>query len=135
MLLEDKDWELKANHIMGIKIKSSGDFKNTETFLLSHKKGYFTDEQMIEIAEKSVELFKKNTPTKSGETANSWSYDIDKSKKNSVINIHNSNIQNGINIAILVDEGHALQTGQYVAGKHYIDQTIKEIFNYINKMK
>ena len=120
---------------MGIKVKSSGDFKNTETFLLNHKKGYFTDEQLNEIGRKSVELFRKNTPTKSGLTADSWSYEIDKSKNKCAINILNSNIQNGYNIAILIDEGHATSTGRYVTGEHYIDQTIKEIFNYINSMK
>lgn len=118
-----------------IKFKSRGDFKNTETFLLNHKKSYFTDDQIKNIAEKSIELFKKNTPSKSGLTADSWSYTIEKTSKGPVINIHNSNIQNGYNIAILIDEGHASQSGKWVAGKHYIDKTIKEIFNYINNIK
>ena len=118
-----------------IKFKSSGDFKNTETFLLNSKKGYFTKEELIKIAEKSIELFKENTPTKTGETANSWEYTIEYTRKGPVINIDNTNIQNGYNIAILVDQGHATQTGHWVSGEHYIDQTIKEIFKYINKMK
>lgn len=118
-----------------IKFKSSGDFKNTETFLLNSKKGYFTEEELIKIAEKSIELFKENTPTKTGETANSWEYTIEYTRKGPVINIDNTNIQNGYNIAILVDQGHATQTGNWVSGEHYIDQTIKEIFKYINKIK
>lgn len=118
-----------------IKVKSRGDFKNTETFLLNNKKGYFTEDQLKDIGEKAVELFKKNTPAKSGETANSWSYELDTSGNKPTIIMHNSNIQNGYNIAILIDEGHALANGKWVSGKHYIDKTIEEIFEYINKMK
>lgn len=119
----------------GIKVKSTGSFKNTETFLLEHKKSMFTYEQIVDIAEKSMQLFKKNTPSKSGKTSESWSYEIRKVKEEYVIDIHNSNIQNGYNIAILVDEGHAVYGGGWVSGTHYIDQTIKDIFKYIDKIK
>lgn len=120
---------------MSIKVKTTGDFKNTEEYLLSHKKSMFTEDQIFKIADYSLELFKNNTPKGSGKTSESWSYEIKIIKGEYVIDMHNSNIQNGYNIAILVDEGHALQTGQWIAGKHYIDQTIKEIFKYIDKMK
>lgn len=120
---------------MSIKVKTKGDFKNTETYLLTHKKSIFTENQIKDIAEKSLELFSVNTPSSSGKTANSWFYDIEKVNGKYIINMHNSNIQNGYNIAILVDEGHALRSGQYVSGKHYIDKTIKEIFSYIDKLK
>ena len=49
--------------------------------------------------------------------------------------IANSNIQNGLNIAILVDTGHATPSGRYVSGTHYIDETIKEIYKYIDNKK
>lgn len=118
-----------------LKVKNSGSFKNIENYLLKNKKSMFTEEQIINIAEKSIELFRKNTPSNSGKTAESWSYEIiNENDKYSII-LHNSNIQNGYNIAILVDEGHATQTGTWVSGKHYIDDTIKEILKYIDKMK
>lgn len=120
---------------MGIKVKSTGDFKNIENYILTHKESMFTEEQIVEIAEKSLELFKKNTPTKSGVTAESWSYEIKKVKGEYVIDMHNSNIHNGVNVAILVDSGHALYNGGWVPGTHYIDQTIEEIFKYVDKMK
>ena len=120
---------------MSIKVKSSGNFKNTETFLFKHRKSLFSEDEIKQIAEYSLEIFQKNTPSNSGKTAESWSYEIKKVNGKYVIDMHNSNIQNGYNIAILVDEGHALQTGQYISGKHYIDKTIKDIFDYIDKMK
>lgn len=118
-----------------VKIKSSGGFKNTETFLLKNRKSLFTDEEIVEIAEKSIELFRKNTPSDTGKTAESWSYEIKEEHNEHVIYINNTNIQNGLNIAILVDTGHATSVGKYVSGKHYIDETINEIYKYINAKK
>lgn len=120
---------------MSIKVKTTGNFKNTETFLLEHKKSLFTEKQIFQIADQALKLFKDNTPSSSGKTAESWSYEVKIINGEYVIEMHNSNIQNGYNIALLVDEGHALQSGAYVAGKHYIDRTIKEIFRYIDNMK
>lgn len=118
-----------------VKIKQSGTFKNTETFLLKNRKSCFSESDLVDIGEKSIELFRKNTPTKSGKTAESWSYEIKKENNEYVIYINNDNIQNGLNIAILVDTGHATAQGNYVSGTHYIDKTIEEIYEYINKKK
>lgn len=120
---------------MGMKVKVKGSFKNIETYLETHKTSIYTEDQIYQIAEKSLALFKKNTPSKSGKTADSWSYEIVKHNGQYSIVMHNSNIQNGFNIAILVDEGHATQSGTYVSGTHYIDKTVKEVFNYINTLK
>lgn len=120
---------------MGIKVTSKGGFKNTEEYLQTHKKSIYTDDQIYSIAEKALELFNKNTPSSSGKTAESWSYEIKKHNGKYSIIMHNSNIQNGYSIAILVDEGHATQEGKYVSGAHYIDKTIKEIIKYINTLK
>lgn len=120
---------------MGIKIKSKGDFNNIETFLIRHRDSLFTEEEIIEIAEHGLHEFEKNTPSKSGKTANSWYYEIIDTKHGRAIEYNNSNIQNGLNIAILVDTGHATNTGHWVSGVHYIDKTIKKICSYINKKK
>ena len=120
---------------MGIKVKVKGSFKSTEEYLQTHKSSIFTEDQIYQIAEKSLELFKKNTPSKSGKTAESWSYEINKRNGKYSIIMHNSNIQNGYSVAILVNDGHATQSGQYISGTHYIDKTIEEIFKYINSLK
>ena len=76
-----------------VKVKTSGSFKNTETYLLNHRKSMFTESDIIDIANKSIELFKKNTPSKSGKTADSWDYEIKKEKDQYIIYINNDNIQ------------------------------------------
>lgn len=121
--------------IMGIKVKSDGDFRNIETFIMQHRSSLITDEELISIAEYGLEKFRQNTPTKSGRTSESWSYEIVKTNHGRAIEYNNSNIQNGISIAILVDTGHATSQGKWVPGTHYIDDTIDDICKYIDKKK
>lgn len=120
---------------MSIKVKTKGNFNNTETFLISHRTSLFTDEDLFIIAEYGLQKFKDNTPSKSGKTSESWSYEIINTKKGRAIDYKNSNIQNGLNIAILVDTGHATAQGKWVSGTHYIDETIDDICSYIDKKK
>lgn len=120
---------------MAIKVKTTGSFKNIDEYLIQHKKSMFTYDDIKEIGEYSLDSFKKNTPTKTGKTAEMWSYDIEENNGQYIINMYNDNIQNGYNIAILVDQGHATYSGTWVQGQHYIDQTIEQIVKYINKMK
>ena len=120
---------------MRIKVKTKGTFKNTEQYLESHQDSAFTEQQIYQIADHALELFKKNTPISSGKTADSWSYEIIKKKGKYSIIMHNSNIQNGYNIAILINDGHATADGHYISGTHYIDQTLKEISKYIDTLK
>lgn len=120
---------------MGIKVKTKGDFSLTETYLMQHRKSPFTETEIIQIAEFGLEKFRQNTPSKSGKTANSWSYEIVETKHGRAIEYSNSNIQNGLNIAILVDVGHATAQGKWVPGTHYIDETVDDICSYIDKKK
>lgn len=120
---------------MGIKVKLKGSFKNTEKYLDEHPSSIFTKEQIYEIAEKALELFQKNTPTSSGKTAMSWSYEVKQHNGSYEIIMHNSNIQNGYSIAILLNDGHATASGKYISGTHYIEDTMKDIFKFIDSIQ
>ena len=71
------------------------------------------------------------TPTESGETANSWYYEIVRSKDSVAIRFMNSNIQNGVPIAIILQYGHGTGTGGWVEGRDYINPAIQPIFDKI----
>ena len=120
---------------MGFKVTSIGNFKNTETYLFNHRKSAFSEDELIQVAEYGLSRFISNTPKKSGKTASSWSYEIVDVNGKKTITYSNDNIQNGLNIAILVDTGHALSNGKWMPGNPYIDKTIKEICSYIRKQK
>ena len=71
------------------------------------------------------------TPVDSGKTASSWSYEI-KHKNGSVsISFYNSNIQNGVPIAIILQYGHGTRNGGWVQGRDYINPAIQPIFDKI----
>jgi len=78
--------------------------------------------------QKGVEALKSVTPVRTGKTRDSWYYQIEHEKDSVTIRFLNSNIQNGQNIAIILDTGHGTRGGGWVAGLHYIEPTIRPIF-------
>ena len=71
------------------------------------------------------------TPVNSGETASSWSYDIEVTGNRYAINWNNSHVNNGVNIALILQLGHGTGTGGYVQGVDYINPTLSDIFNQL----
>lgn len=69
------------------------------------------------------------TPRDTGLTANSWSYTVVRTKKRATISFHNSNIQNGVPIAIILQYGHGTRNGGWVEGRDYINPAIQPIFD------
>ena len=71
------------------------------------------------------------TPIDSGLTAKSWYYKIEHTNKSAKIMFCNSNIQNGVPIAIILQFGHGTGTGGWVQGRDYINPAIQPIFDKI----
>lgn len=111
-----------------IAFRNKGDFKNTENFL---KKSLGINYRSIlkKYAKEGVERLSAATPKESGETASSWSYEIIQNGSSLSIVWNNSNIQNGVNIAIILQYGHGTRNGGYVAGRDYINPALKPIFD------
>lgn len=77
-----------------------------------------------------VEALMASTPRDTGLTAESWYYEItfDRNANTYSLNFLNSNIQNGIRIAVILDVGHGTNNGGYVRGRNYIDPAVRPIF-------
>lgn len=71
------------------------------------------------------------TPVDSGVTASSWYYKIENTGGSVKINFYNSNIQNGVPIAVILQYGHGTGTGGWVEGRDYINPAIQPIFDKI----
>lgn len=71
------------------------------------------------------------TPIETGLTANSWTYKIQLSESSASIEFHNSNINNGVPIAIILQYGHGTGTGGWVEGRDYINPAIRPVFDKI----
>lgn len=113
-----------------ITMTSSGDFKNTSKFL----KGVVTSNYKY-IFEKygrmGVNALSAATPFDSGETAKSWKYKIKQYKGGASISWINTNTNDGVSIAIILQYGHATGSGAYVQGRDYINPAIRPIFDGI----
>lgn len=75
-----------------------------------------------------VEALASATPKKTGKTAASWSYEISKTSTGWTVTWNNSNINKGVNIAIIIQYGHGTGTGAYVQGIDYINPAIRPVF-------
>ena len=71
------------------------------------------------------------TPVDSGKTAASWDYEIKRQNGSVSIEFTNSNINKGVNIAIILQYGHGTGTGGWVQGRDYINPAIQPIFDKI----
>lgn len=113
-----------------VKFSHKGDFKKTKKFLKKASERDFL--KALDIYGKmGVEALSEATPVDSGLTANSWSYVIERNKDNTTISWLNTNINDGVNIAIILQYGHGTGTGGYVQGQDYINPAIRPVFDKI----
>lgn len=114
-----------------ITVRTSGNFKNTESFFkraLNFKKNMVA---LRKYGEQGVEALSRATPKRSGATASSWEYEISYLNGDIRIDWKNTNEHNGANIAILLQYGHGTGTGGYVKGIDYVNPAMKDVFQQI----
>lgn len=111
-----------------LSIRQRGDFKQTEKFL---KKSFGRDYKKVleKYAKEGVSALSAATPVDSGLTATSWGYEIIQNEGAISIIWTNSNVQNGVNIAIILQYGHGTRNGGYVNGRDYINPALRPIFD------
>lgn len=113
-----------------IKVSSSGDWEKTRKFLRHMVSGNIYP-NLEKYGQMGVDALEKSTPIRSKKTAGSWSYKIVRNKGKTSIEWYNTNINDGANVAILLQYGHATGTGGYVRGKDYINPAMKPVFDII----
>lgn len=113
-----------------IRFTHKGDFRQTEKFLRNAKNRSYRD-VLEQLGQKGVNALANATPVDSGKTASSWSYSIEESSGSIAIVWSNSNVNKGLNIAVLLQYGHGTRNGGYVQGRDYINPAIQPIFDEI----
>lgn len=110
-----------------IKIDSRGNFKSLKIITLVAR--YYKISVLEKYGKVGVQNLEKYTPKDTGLTSKSWYYTIetDNRGKYSLI-FHNSNIHNYVNIAIILQTGHATGNGGWVEGVDYINPALKPVF-------
>ena len=113
-----------------ISFRHKGDFSKTTNFLNKIKSANYLN--FIDRAgREGVAALSSATPVDSGLTASSWYYKVKRTKESTTISFHNSNIQNGVPIAIILQYGHGTRNGGWVQGRDYINPAIQPIFDKI----
>ncbi len=115
-----------------IKFRQKGNFSKfdsyTERLLEVVKLG-----KLDKYGREGVEALMSVTPRDTGKTAESWYYTITRKKNKVTISFNNSNIPDGVPIAILLQYGHATGNGGWVEGIDYINPALQPIFDRIAK--
>lgn len=113
-----------------ISISQKGDFSKLTGFL-ERMKNVIKIGDLDKYGREGVAALSAATPKESGLTANSWYYEIERSKDSVSISFNNSNVNKGVPIAIILQYGHGTRNGGYVEGIDYINPAIQPLFNKI----
>lgn len=115
---------------MRVKFEVSGGFTKTERFLNRMKRREYLN-VLDEFGRDGVQALRNATPVDSGATAEAWHYEIKRTRNYTEIVWTNSNINDGVPIAVILQYGHGTGTGGYVQGRDYINPAIRPIFDKI----
>ena len=113
-----------------ISFRHKGDFSKLTRFLEKAKEAVRLGD-LDKYGRAGVSALASATPIESGTTANSWYYEITHKEGSVRISFHNSNIQNGVPIAVILQYGHGTRNGGWVEGRDYINPAIRPIFDDI----
>jgi hypothetical protein len=111
-----------------ISFRQKGDFSKLTSFLEKAKNTVHLGD-LDRYGREGVAALASATPVDTGLTARSWYYEIKHDKGSVTINFCNSNIQNGVPIAIILQYGHGTGTGGWVEGRDYINPAIQPVFD------
>lgn len=113
-----------------IRFNQKGDFSKLTKYLEKTKQTVNLGD-LNRYGQEGVNALASVTPVDTGKTASSWFYEIKKTQGSTTISFHNSNIQNGVPIAIILQYGHGTRNGGWVQGRDYINPAIQPVFDNI----
>jgi hypothetical protein len=112
------------------KVRSSGSFNKTTKFLTRLEKGDIF-ESLDRFGRLGVNALARATPVETGLASESWGYQINRTKTRTSISWFNTDVEGGVNIAVILQYGHGTGTGGWVEGRDYINPAIRPIFDQI----
>lgn len=116
-----------------ISFHTSGELPKADSFLKRLLHLDFTT-KLERYAQKGVDALAESTPKDTGVTAASWYYEIQRSADSITITWSNSNVNQGENIALLIQYGHGTGTGGYVTPIDYVNPAMEPIFKEIEEL-
>lgn len=111
-----------------ISFSQRGNFKKTEKFLKKSMGSNWTS-VLERYGRMGVQHLSDNTPKDTGLTAHCWRYKIVRENGKISVVWENTNVNKGVNIALILQYGHGTRTGGYVQGRDYINPSLQPIFD------
>lgn len=128
MRLDEKQQTLRGDDM--IKVTCSGDYRKTNSFLEKISQLSKIDD-LDKYGRAGVSALKAATPVDSGKTSQSWSYKIERTSNGATITWFNTNVNKGVNVAVILQYGHGTKNGKWVEGVDFINPAMKPIFDKI----
>ena len=111
-----------------IKVTSKGNWSQTNAYLNRVSGG-----EQLKVLQKfgpiGVRALASATPKESAHTANSWTYEVESRAGFFKMSWLNTNVNDGANIAILLQFGHGVRGGGYVEGRDFINPAMRPVFD------
>lgn len=114
-----------------VKYKKKNSEKNLEALKQMKINGVMLD--LDRFGEMGVAALRDASPVLTGLMANSWHYEIVKNDKKTAIIWYNTDIENRMNVAIIVDQGHATKGGGWIKGRNFIAPAMEPVYEEIDK--
>ena len=115
---------------MSVKVKVKGDYSKTYSFLKRCGRD-LSDAYLNKWGAMGVMALRDATPQDTGLTGASWYYRIIRRRDSISIEWNNSNVVDGVPIALIIQYGHATKSGGYISGIDYINPALRPIFKQI----
>lgn len=116
--------------MLGIEVTGTG-FSDAHNFLENMKLSILL-KKLEKYGQMGVDALSEATPKRTGLTASSWGYKIERKGDNISLIWTNSNVNNGVAIAFIIQHGHGTGTGGYVQGIDYINPAMEPVIDKIS---
>lgn len=117
---------------MKIRFEQKGNFSKLDHYF-KRTRNSVNNIDFDEFGRRGVAVLSSATPVNTGLASQSWYYKVTKTKNSTTITFNNSDIENGVPIAIILQYGHATKNGGWVEGRDYINPSIQPIFDELAK--
>lgn len=113
-----------------IKVKCTGNFDKTEQFIIKMmSRKYLRKLRFLGLW--GVSRLNIATPVLTGKTAGSWKWEVQYDENGARVVYWNENVNDGANVALLLQYGHATKNGTWVSGYNYIEPALRPVFDRI----
>lgn len=113
-----------------IRLKQKGNLSKVTGYLerVKHFAGFSI---LDKYGKEGVAALSAATPFDSGRTSESWTYEVSIARDSASISFFNTNVNDGVPIAIILQYGHGTGNGGFVQGRDYINPAIQPVFDQI----